>query len=99
MQLPCKPALLGTILFTILLFLLPTIAMYYFILLLLRLSSGSLQVAIKIAIMIINKIFLIVPQAKRSLILLHLLAHKMHVRDGYCVWIGKEIGMKEFKST
>ena len=42
--------LLGTILFTILLFLLPTTGMYYFILLLLRLSSGSLQVAIKIAI-------------------------------------------------
>ena len=79
--------------------LLPTTAMYYFILLLLRLSSGSLQVAIKIAIMIINKIFLIVPQAKISFILLHLLAHKLHIRDGYCVWIGKETGMKEFKST
>ena len=75
----------GYNLITILLFLLPTTAMYYFILLLLRLSSGSLQVAIKIAIMIINKIFLIVPQAKISLILLHLLAHKLHVRDGYTV--------------
>ena len=89
--------LLGTILFTILLFLLPTTAMYYFILLLLRLSSGFLQVAIKIAIIMINKIFLIAPQAKRSLGLLHLSASKLHVRDGYCVWIGKRINMKEFK--
>ena len=45
----------------------------------------------------INKIFLIAPQAKRSLGLLHLSASKLHVRDGYCVWIGKQINMKEFK--
>ena len=89
--------LLGTILFTILLFLLPTTGMYYFILLLLRLSSGSLQVAIKIAIIMINKIFLFIPWAKRSLRLLHLLGSKLHVQDGYCAWRGREIDLLEFK--
>ena len=89
--------LLGTILFTILLFLLPTTSMYYFILLLLRLSSGSLQVAIKIVIILINKIFMIVPHAKRSLRLLHLSGSKLHVQDGYCVWRGRQIGVQEFK--
>lgn len=90
--------LLGTILFTILLFLLPTTAMYYFILLLLRLSSGSLQVAVKIAIILINKIFMIVPHAKRSLKLLHLSGSKLHVQDGYCVWRGNQVDMQEFRN-
>lgn len=89
--------LLGTILFTILLFLLPTTGMYYFILLLLRFSSGSLQVAVKIAIIMINKIFLIIPWAKRSLRLLHLSGSKLHMQDGYCVWRGREIDLQEFK--
>ena len=89
--------LLGTILFTILLFLLPTTAMYYFILLLLRLSSSSLQVAIKIAAIMINKIFLVVLSAKKSLMSLHLLGSQLHVRDGYCVWRGKKLDMQEFK--
>ena len=90
--------LLGTILFTILLFLLPTTSMYYFILLLLRLSSGSLQVAVKIAIITINKIFLIVPRAKRNLRLLHLSESKVHVLGGSCVWRGKQLDILEFKN-
>ena len=90
--------LLGTILFTILLFLLPTTSMYYFILLLLRLSSGSLQVAVKVTTVLINKIFLIVPRAKRNLRLLHLSGSKLHVQDGYCVWRGREIDMQEFRN-
>jgi len=89
--------LLGTILFTILLFLLPTTGMYYFVLMLLRLSSGSLQVTIKIATIMINKIFLVIPWAKRSSTSLHLSQSKLNMQIGCCVWRGKQLDMQEFK--
>jgi len=87
--------LLGTVLFTILLFLLPTTSMYYSILLLLKLMSSSVQLSIKVLVILINKAYLMVPK-----ILAYLKSHhlpRIKLQDGKCIWRGDVLSVQELK--
>ena len=87
--------LLGTVLFTILLFLLPTTSMFYFILLLLKLMSSSVQLSIKASMILINKAYLVVPKTLAYFKSRHLPGIKL--QHGKCIWRGDVLSVQELK--
>ena len=87
--------LLGTVLFTILLFLLPTTGMYYFILLLLKLTSSSVQLTIKVVTILINKAHLVIPKTLAYLESRHLPGIKL--QHGKCIWRGDALSVQGLK--
>ena len=87
--------LLGTVLFTILLFLLPTTSMYYFIMLLLKLVSSSVQLSSKVLMILINKAYLVIPKTLAFLKSRHL--PEVELQQGKCIWRGDILNLRGFK--
>lgn len=99
--------LLGTLAFTILLFLLPTTAMFYLVFLMLRVGQFCFQLTIRVAIVLVNQVLVSIGTKLATLsetasissariILSHFLDDSA---EGTVHWNGHKLSVSEFEHT